>query len=180
MMRPALVSVALLAAVACDDADEQPIDIAIGIDADDRRQLVPRSAHAELLVVRDVKQELRVTLSSQQIECGGFSEVDSDAVTLTLTFLSGPEQPPRPGEYPWLGTPPSGRPARPLVVPTARVGARSVIFPEGGSVRLTRVELSPRGHIEGLLELGFAGNAEREATSVRGRFDARVCRLDRP
>ena len=71
----------------------------------------------------------------------------------------------------------SGQPSR--VITTLRTGARSRVLPPGGYVELRKVDLSLGGQVSGILALEFAGTAELAPAAVRGRFSAKICRLDR-
>jgi hypothetical protein len=65
-------------------------------------------------------------------------------------------------------------------LPKAFLGRRGHLFQPGGEVRLTRVSLGRDGEVAGVLAFEFAGDAEHEATSLRGNFRAKICKSIRP
>jgi hypothetical protein len=51
------------------------------------------------------------------------------------------------------------------------------MFQPGGAVVLNGLSLDKHGSISGLLNFEFSGDAKHPATSLKGRFSARICRF---
>jgi hypothetical protein len=73
----------------------------------------------------------------------------------------------------------STKPEQPRAVPKAFIGKRSHLFQPGGLVRLTRVAVDKEGVVDGTLAFEFPGNLAHPATSIKGSFRAKTCRLER-
>lgn len=169
-------------AVACHSTPTGEIQLSVAPGADGHMSFAPRSAFAEYLQLPGEHNELRITLAGYNASCERYVPPDPGraSVTVTVAFPAGSE--PLAGTYAWAGHEAHGgtpaRPQRAYAVPTARIGRHGYVFPPGGSITLTRVELSPHGRVEGVLAFGFPGDAQRPAMSLAGRFSARICRLE--
>jgi hypothetical protein len=154
-----------------------PIQLALGVDPDDRVEFSPRSAIAEYLELPGARNELRITLASYEASCDRFVPPEKGQSSFTVVVVTQPTSPPAKGAYGWNGeTAPT---AHGYAAPSARRGGSSHVFAPGGALELEHVELELGGRIEGRLAFEFSGNAEREATHARGAFRARVCRSKR-
>jgi hypothetical protein len=96
-----------------------------------------------------------------------------------VTVVAPPAEPLVAGTIPF-GAPDAGDGGVPLVArrhlsAVIRTSERAFVLEPGGSLELSQVELAPGGRAAGLLALEFPGDAKTPASSVRGRFDARLC-----
>jgi hypothetical protein len=178
MQRFARVAAALLVVQGCrSDPPPPPIQLAFGVDPEDRAEFTPRSAIAEYLELPGAKNELRITLASYEASCDRFVPPEKGEASLTVVVVTPSGAQPAKGSYGWNGeTAPT---PQGYAAPTARRGGSSHLFSPGGALELERVELDVGGRVEGRLAFEFSGNAEREATHARGAFRARVCRSKR-
>jgi hypothetical protein len=171
-------SVALLCCVGCrSEPTSPPIQLALGVDPEDRVEFSPRSAFAEYLELPDARNELRITLASYEASCERFVPPEPAEASLTVAVVTPSGKPPAPGGYGWNGEKAPG--PHGYAVPSARRGGSGHVLAPGGAIELERVELDIGGRIEGRLAFEFSGDAQREATHARGAFRARVCRSKR-
>jgi hypothetical protein len=147
----------------------------LGPDAKDEATFTPRAALAELIETSPTETTLLVHLTTAPRTCDGLPPPTPDevAVALRLTLPAGVAV--APGSFP-RGALADGAPA---LSTTVKLRGRKHELMPGGEVSLTRVDATPRGAIEGLLKLEFAGDAERPATRVSGRFLAHFCKISR-
>ncbi len=164
---------------ACRNRDVPTIAISLSPSAEHTFDLVPESAFVEVLEVPGVKSELRLILSSYPTRCDTLRLPEADHVLLTVTIVLPAGDAPTTRGYPWTGEIALERPTRAVAVPTVRRGNESHVLPAGGEVVLRKLELTPGGTVEGLLAFEFAGDAERAAAHMRGRFRATTCQLAR-
>ncbi|MEZ4226331.1 MAG: hypothetical protein R3B13_35630 [Polyangiaceae bacterium] len=168
---------ATFGAVACEDATSRDAIVikSTGL-FDEPVRLVPRTALAEYVEVPSHKNELIISLASDDVPCGRFVAADADSTRVIVSIVTPPGPTPAVGRYEATSL---GESAPRGIVTTLRHGPKSRVLPPGGYVELRRVDLSRGGRVEGILELEFAGTAEVPPASVRGRFEARLCRLGR-
>lgn len=147
----------------------------LGPAASDEATFTPRAALAELIEVSPSETALLVNLTSVPRSCDALPPPSPDEVTvsLRLTLPAGVKL--VPGSFP---STPAATGASPLIATVKLRGRKHELRP-GGELSLSRVEVSPQGALEGLLKLEFAGDAERPATRVSGRFLAHFCRINR-
>jgi hypothetical protein len=181
--RLAVLAVALLGlpATACRSEQAAPIQLVVGSDARERHTFTPRSAFAEYVQVSGSGNELRLTLAGYDASCERFVSPGRGEALVAVVIVTPRGVPPAPGVYGWDGHAAHGgtenAPERAYAVPHARIGPRSFPFPPGGSVRLNEVTLERAGKLKGFLAFEFPGSAEREAASISGSFEARLCRV---
>jgi len=168
-----------LAAFACrSQSTPSSIDLALPDGTGQHVELSARSAFAEYVELPDLRKELRITLASYSVSCEEYVAPGPDDLTLVVTITLPAADPLAPGVFP------SASPALPdagvkvtrgssFVV--ARRGARSFVFPPGGSVELRELDVTPTGAVRGLLAYEFPGDGVRPAAGARGKFDARMC-----
>ena len=72
---------------------------------------------------------------------------------------------------------PSNHPNDPYALPTIRLGHRGLTLPAGGEIQLESVATTQDGRVRGLLDFEFPGDAEHVATSLKGSFEAKLCRV---
>jgi hypothetical protein len=86
-----------------------------------------------------------------------------------------------PGSYVWAGHLAHGgseeQPEHAYALPMIRLGHRGVVLPPGGEIELQSVTTTQDGRVRGLLAFDFAGDAEHVATSLKGSFEAKLCRV---
>jgi len=163
---------------ACGRTPPPAIEISLGEDGGETRQLLPRSAWAEHLLIPGAKNELRVVLSSGEASCHDYLPPDSDDLLLTVTVTGPLDQPIGPGVYPWTDPAPQAGddgPAPRSAVPKVLVGGRSYQPPPGGGVELLKVDRPPQGIVSGVLGFAFPGTGSTPASSIKGTFSARSC-----
>jgi len=171
----------LLGANACHPRQQDSVYLVAGPEPAAHVEFRPVSSYAEYLVLPGERRELKLTLTSYQASCESFNAPgDSDAsATVTVSVPLDTEL--APGSFVWAGHEAHGgtaqRPERPYALPTIRVGHRSQVLPPGGEIVLESVSSTPDGRVRGRLGFEFAGDAERAATSLKGRFEAKLCRV---
>jgi len=155
--------------------------IVAGPELTERAEFRPQSSYAEYLVLPGERRELKITLASYQASCDSFvapSEHDSSA-TVTVVVPGTNEL--TPGSYAWRGLPAPGGaeppPATSYALPTIRLGHRGLTLPAGGEIKLESVATTQDGRVRGLLDFEFPGDAEHVATSLKGSFEAKLCRV---
>ncbi len=164
--------------VGCKGGDRRPLDLAIGTADRDRVELTPSTAIVEYTELPGSKNELRIQLANYEASCTEFVPPSDGQALLTVTVVTPPGERPAVGEYPWTGATPAGVAASRVAIPSARIGDRSMVLPAGGTIRLTEVELTPHGHVDGILAFEFPGDEKRQAASARGAFSAKMCRYN--
>lgn len=167
--------------LACRARSAPPVYIVAGPEPRDHVEFRPISSYAEYLVLPGERRELKITLASYQASCDAFvapSERDSSA---TVTIIVPGVEELNPGSYAWAGPSAHGgteqQPERPYALPTIRIGHRGLTLPAGGEIRLESVATTPDGRVRGLLDFEFPGDAEHVATSLKGSFEAKLCRV---
>jgi hypothetical protein len=179
-----LGSSALLALAGCRAKTSPPVQLVAGPTSAERVEFVPRSAFAEYYELDGLRSELRIVLTSYPSSCDNFAVPRESEISVAVTVVSPAGIAPEPGTYVWSGHEAHGgtpaRPERAFAVPTARIGPRAFPLPEGGSVELRSVARELEGRVSGYMAFEFAGDAERAATSLRGGFDAKLCRFSVP
>ena len=155
--------------------------IVAGPDPSEHVEFRPRSSYAEYLVLPGQRRELKITLASYETSCDSFvapTERDSSA---TITVIAPVDSELSPGSYAWAGqSAPGGTdqlPAKAYALPTIRLGHRGLTLPAGGEIRLESVATTQDGRVRGLLDFEFPGDAEHVATSLKGSFEAKLCRV---
>ena len=176
-----VASALLLASVGCRARGASSVYIVAGPEPTERAEFRPQSSYAEYLVLPGERRELKITLASYQASCDSFvipSEHDSSA-TVTVVVPGTSEL--TPGSYAWRGPPAPGAaeqpPATPYALPTIRLGHRGLTLPAGGEIKLESVATTQDGRVRGLLDFEFPGDAEHVATSLKGSFEAKLCRV---
>jgi len=141
----------------------------------------PVSSYAEYLVLPGARRELKVTLASYAVSCDSFVEPTDGDTSATITVITPNDVQFGPGSYVWAGHAAHGgteqQPERPYALPTIRLGHRGFVLPAGGEMQLESVATTPDGRVRGLLAFEFAGDAEHVATSLKGSFEAKLCRV---
>lgn len=163
-----------LVALGCSRPAAPSVELEVGAEAGERLQFSPQASFAEYVELKDARHELRITLAGYAASCEGYVTPPPGRPLVSVVITSPWREPLRAGSYPFVGE--SGR-ARSL--PTVRIGTRAYDLPPGGSVSLKELDLSPHGTVEGELDYQFPGDATRPATGLRGRFAARLCRVNR-
>ena len=170
-----------LAVLGCHARGASPVYIVAGPEPNDHVEFRPLSSYAEYLVLPGQRRELKITLASYQVSCDSFvapAEHDSSA-TITVIVPIASEL--TAGSYAWTGQPAQGGseppPERPFALPTIRLGHRGLTLPAGGEMQLESVATTQDGRVRGILDFEFPGDAEREATSLKGSFEAKLCRV---
>ncbi len=163
-----LLSVATLGG--CQKKPKHTIHVVYGTAADQQSSAVVESAYAEYVEVPGVSRTLTLTLASYEKPCGKFVSPGTGQVLASVIVGSPPDAPPTTGEYVWTGVA-EGR----YAMPSLRIAGRSYDFPPGGTITLTRVDLSPGGTVAGLLAFTFPGDDKGPPKSLTGSFEARVC-----
>jgi len=156
------------------------VDLALPDGSGRRTPFEVRSAFAEYADLGELRRELRITLANYPASCERFSPPGADQVLLVVTLTAPPGEPLRQGSIPAISPESTesdaGKPSRAAVLTVARRGEASYVFAAGGSLELAEVDVTPTGHVRGVLALEFPGDATRPAASARGKFDARICR----
>jgi hypothetical protein len=155
------------------------IDLVVGGGPEARVQFAPQSSLAEYVEGVARPSELRITLAGYEAACDRFVPPAEGQARVTIVVTTPPGSVPTAGSYTWSGSSQTSAARSAFALPSARVGRKSYFFEPGGAVELTRVNLEADGLVQGTLAFEFAGDAQKPATSIRGRFSAKVCRLDR-
>lgn len=170
-----------LAGLGCRARSASPVYIVAGPETSDHVEFRPLSSYAEYLVLPGERRELKITLASYKASCDSFvapGEHDSSA-TVTVTVPAPSDL--TPGSYAWAGALAHGgteqQPERAYALPTIRLGHRGLTLPAGGEIRLESVATTQDGRVRGLLDFEFPGDAEHVATSLKGSFEAKLCRV---
>jgi hypothetical protein len=141
----------------------------------------PISSYAEYIVLPGERRELKIALTSYLASCESFNSPGDTDASATITVSTPVDADLAPGTFVWAGHEAHGgseqRPERAYALPTVRIGHRSQALPPGGELVLESVSSAPDGRVRGTLGFEFAGDAERPATSLKGRFEAKLCRV---
>ncbi len=172
-------------AVAGGGCREQPageVRLALGGRENEQVSFQAKTALAEYVGLSTGGAELRVTLASYPVACQSFEPPGPGQYLVTVTITAPPGQNIREVEYPWIESASAARdggvdPPSSGSVASARSSRGSHTIKAGGYVRLTKVELAPFGGVSGLLAFEYPGDVSSPATSIRGRFTARLCRF---
>jgi hypothetical protein len=164
---------------------DQPstIQVRVGNGAQDQASFVPETALAEYLELPGERNELRLTLADYTASCDAYVRPGPGQTYVSVIVVEPAGRDVTTGTYAWSGHEAHGgtpsRPTRPFAMPKVVLGNQSHLFPPGGAVRLSRVTLQHNGRVEGVLGFEFAGDRKRDATSLRGNFRAKLCKLNR-
>ena len=168
---------------ACRNDTASPIEIAIGPGAPDKVKFVPKSAFFEYLEVPGQRNELEITLASYQVSCESYVPPAEGQASVRVVVVTPAGVPPAPGSYAFTRAEENGsaalKPEQARAVPKTFIGKRSHLFQPGGVIRMDRVVLDREGLVEGILGFEFAGDASHPATSIKGSFRAKMCRVTR-
>jgi len=152
-----------------------------GPDAADHREFRPLASYAEYLVLPGSRRELKITLASYAASCDSFVEPSENDTSVTVTVIVPLMEEVAAGSYVWAGHIAHGGteqvPERPYALPTVRLGHRGLVLPPGGEIQLDSVATTQDGRVRGLLNFDFAGDADHPAASVKGGFEAKLCRV---
>jgi hypothetical protein len=176
LLGPSLAAL-LSTACTCEDTKAPTLHVSSGQATPEPIAFSPKTALVEYVEVSGKKNELIIQLASDEVPCGEFRPAAPDATRVSVTLVLPPGVVPEAKVY-TAAPADDGGAATSNIITTLRVGASSRVLPPGGHLELRTVDLSEGGHLSGILALEFAGTPESEPASVRGRFSARVCRLD--
>jgi hypothetical protein len=169
------------AVLGCRPRGASPIYIVAGPEPSEHVEYRPHSSYAEYLVLPGQRRELKITLASYKTSCDSFVLPGAHDASATITVIAPVETELSPGSYAWTGQPATGgterQPERPYALPTIRLGHRGLTLPAGGEIKLESVATTPDGRVRGLLDFEFPGDAEHVATSLKGSFEAKLCRV---
>jgi hypothetical protein len=170
-----------LALLGCRSRSPSPVYIVAGPEPSEHVEFRPLSSYAEYLVLPGQRRELKITLASYETSCDSFVLPAEHDSSTTITVIAPIESELSPGSYAWTGPPAPGetepQPARPYALPTIRLGHRGLTLPAGGEIQLESVATTQDGRVRGLLNFEFPGDAEHVATSLKGSFQAKLCRV---
>jgi hypothetical protein len=166
---------------ACRAREHDAVYIVAGNDPAEHVTFRPRSSYAEYLVLPGERRELKITLTSYPASCESFQPPGDGDSSATITVITPGESELAPGSYVWAGQEAHGgseqHPERAYALPTVRLGHHSQVLPAGGDIVLESVATTADGRVRGLLGFEFAGDADQAATSLKGRFEAKLCRV---
>jgi hypothetical protein len=166
---------------ACRSQNAAPIQLVVGESADKQLSFAPAAAFAEYVEVPGSSSELRLTLAGYAASCERFISPGRGQPLVMVVIVTPAGKRLEPGTYGWNGHAAHGgtpqTPERTYAMPSARIGPRNFLFDPGGSIRVSEVNLERAGKIKGVLSFEFAGTAERQAGSIRGSFEAGLCRV---
>ena len=172
---------AACALLSCRGRNGAEVYVIAGPDPKEHVEFRPVSSYAEYLVLPGVRRELKVTLASYAVSCDSFVEPGDGDTSATITVITPTDTEFGPGSYVWAGHAAHGgteqQPERPYALPTIRLGHRGLVLPAGGEMQLESVATTQDGRVRGLLAFEFAGDAEHVATSLKGSFEAKLCRV---
>lgn len=174
----ALVGAALVCA-GCKGEKHPPIAL---VTQRGKQVFEPRVAFAEYLELPGSRNELKITLASYDASCDRFVAPKDGETAVTVVIVTPYGQRPAAGTFTWSGAvwgaDAGAVPPQNSAVPKAFVGKEGLVFRPGGAVELTRVVLEPNGFVEGVLAFEFGGDGKSAASSLKGPFRARFCRLE--
>jgi hypothetical protein len=163
--------------LACRDPGGPPVQMVLGPKPTDEVTLVPRASLAEYIEISRDESALLITLSSEPRTCEGGPSSGKDAVGLAIRLVLPAGSKLEAGSYPLLA---DGQGTdRPHALSTVKLHGHRQELRSGGELVLQRVDPSPRGTVEGLLQFEFTGSVEHPATRVSGQFSAHFCRINR-
>lgn len=177
---PSGLCLALLLAAGCRrDPAHQSLTVVVPEAGARPRELEVVSSFAEYVELPELRRELRLTFASYPLACDAYRPPGPEELAVLVTVVAPPAEPLVAGTVPF-GTPELGDAGVPVIArrnvsAMIRRSDRSFTLEPGGSLELSQVELTPGGRASGLLALEFPGDAKTPASTVRGRFDARVC-----
>jgi hypothetical protein len=178
-----VLGLALCGLGACRNEAAPQIQIAVGPNAPDKVSFVPKSAFFEYLEVPGQRNELEITLASYQVSCESYVPPAEGQASVRVVVATPAGVPPGPGSYAFAAGEDNGsaalKPEQARAVPKTFIGRRSHLFQPGGVIRMNRVVLDREGLVEGILGFEFAGDASHPATSIKGSFRAKMCRVTR-
>jgi len=170
-----------LSAFGCRSRGASPVYIVAGPEPSEHVEFRPLSSYAEYLVLPGQRRELKITLASYQTSCDSFVTPGAHDSSATITVVAPFESELSRGSYAWTGPPAPGgteqQPERPYALPTIRLGHRGLTLPAGGEIQLESVATTQDGRVRGMLDFEFPGDAEHVATSLKGSFEAKLCRV---
>ncbi len=147
----------------------------------DHREFRPQASYAEYLVLPGLRRELKITLASYAASCETFVEPGENDTSVTVTVIAPIGTELAAGNYVWAGHEAHGgseqAPERAYALPMARLGHHGLVLPPGGELQLDSVATTQDGRIRGLLNFDFAGDADHQAASLKGSFEAKLCRV---
>ncbi len=167
----------------CRPDPPSTIQVRVGNEAEEQASFIPETALAEYLELPGERNELRITLADYGASCDDYVRPGPGHTYVSVIVVEPAGRDVTAGTYAWGGREAHGgtasRPSRPFAMPKVLLGSQSHLFPPGGTVRLSRVALQHDGRVEGVLAFEFAGDRERDATSLTGNFRAKLCKLNR-
>ena len=170
-------------AVGCRPEQPSAIQVRVGNGPKAQSSFIPEAALAEYLELPGERNELRITLADYAASCDDYVRPGPGQTYVSVVVVEPAGRDVAAGTYAWSGREAHGgtasRPSRPFAMPKVLLASQSHLFPPGGAVRLSRVSLQHEGRVEGVLAFEFAGDRERDATSLRGNFRAKLCKLNR-
>lgn len=175
------VCVAAVLLVSCHGRGGAEVYVIAGPNPEDHREFRPVASYAEYLVLPGSRRELKITLASYAASCDSFVEPTDADTSATVTVIAPSDTELQAGSYVWAGHLAHGgteqQPERAYALPTIRLGHRGFVLPEGGEIQLESVATTQDGRVRGLLAFEFAGDADHVATSLKGSFEAKLCRV---
>lgn len=145
-------------------------------------ELLARSSYVEYVEVPDSANELRLTLASHDVSCEHYVAPGPDDTVVVVTLKLPPAEKPHPGSFSSTRPLAEDAGAEPVqrghAVAVLRHGTRGYVLEPGGTLELKEVDLGRTGTVSGQLAFEFPGDGSHPASSVRGRFRARVCRTE--
>ena len=155
--------------------------VVAGPDPGQHVEFRPVSSYAEYLVFPGQGVELKITLASYLTSCDSFVAPGAQDSSATVTVIASGQSELGPGTYAWAGHAAHGgteqQPARPYALPTIRLGHQGSVLSPGGELRLESVATTQDGRVRGMLDFEFPGSADQAATSLKGSFEAKLCRV---
>ncbi len=93
-----------LVTLGCDKPQDLGVlELTLPEDQGRRVELVIRSSFAEYVELPDLRNELRISLTSYETFCDPYRPPGPDETRVTLTITTPPSAKPGPGTYPWRG-----------------------------------------------------------------------------
>ena len=166
---------------ACHARAQATVYLVLGPDPSQHVEFQPVSSYAEYLVFPGQRSELKVTVASYMTSCDSFVTPSERDASATITIVTPADSVLGPGTYAWAGHSAHGgteqHPERPYAEPTVRLGHRGFVLPAGGEIRLDGMTTTQDGRVRGALGFEFPGDGEHVATSLKGSFEAKLCRV---
>lgn len=167
--------------IACRPRAASPVYVVAGPEPSQHVEFRPLSSYAEYLVLPGQRSELKVTLASYATSCDSFVLPAEHDSSVTITVIAPAENELGTKSYAWAGHAAHGgseqQPERPYALPTVRLGHFSSVLLPGGEVELQSVATTQDGRVRGMLNFEFPGDADHVATSLKGSFEAKLCRV---